>query len=1334
LIFDRASGFDAEAAAEAALILEEAELAGTLFIARRRIVAGVADNSMPISEALSQLRHAGSCFDEGQARRAFATIRSGKVGAAEGEWRLKLIEDAAKPPLFHCYAEEECGLRACFGNNYCRERALAQRAFATKRAATATPFVDAAAQLAPHKRSSVGDTKCQAPSALSASAVSFEHIPQIFQTTVLVLVFTYDGQRWILASTDLRLPQAGHTMGKARASAVSQAGSLARQMIPALPSHHCSLAADLPKQGVRVVTCPGVVVALPSVAGWKWWSARQMCDSTGADSFFTACALAATISLAECPSEPERSAGQATRLTPLERALPTNGRNSSRDKMAKHANLLRTALLASADPAVRDWADFVGRLDDQVLADTPDFLLLNCPVATDQSLRLLPFVGLPDPPCTEAYTFPVNGIPPPGFKPKSFRDLMPAACYEQIGEWTRRNLRYLLQCREGNTAAVRGRVEVFVITQEMLFPAARGVVWHNRGDCLVPADFESLPYILWNRAFFKKELSEYPDQELASFIEFGSACKTDDVGLTAVFGPHLCSLALGFNSVSGTVDELIEQGRYNITDELPYFPFFAMPQGSVGKSGGSAEDFRRISDAGSPRKTTEPPAMSLNEASRKAPWVREIKPSVGDAMQNLAILLYAGEIWKEPVFLLSDDLVGYFTQIHRHGSELWKSGFFWHKLGAPAWVVEYVLGFGQVPNSNIGQRAADAFLWILMRRVAAVEASFMAAETCPHRVAYFSERRATLGETQACMLSGVIYTDDPFFGAVGPDRTARLVGVFEGLKRESRLLFSDGRKRQIGNSIRWNGVYFNASEGYVVVPSHKALRASTALQRVVTGGAVMWRDYQSLVGLLEHIRFALILPRVVMFGMYLVFRLFGGSRPQPEDCPKFPAATIERSAQWLINLAQRPGTFVVTAPLADAAREIPVSPSNLALSGRRYHAYTDAALAGAVTPSYGGYMHGYWFSHPIPEWLLGYPIPQQEMLAIILGEMLFGPIIVGALVQCHLSSDSKTSVDVLTNDGAHTEQMQFLHEHYTGKIFASVAHVFGEANPQADFASRGRFDELFELAAQLGVSPRRLEVPPVFIFCLEAFRERFGPRYAVPKPQLRSSKPPAEVILHGTSVSLKSAWPGDKFDNSVWSTKMSWFDIVARTARAEKQNLCVTRVSRCGLAPSKFVGSLCSSATALPNSTRWTRGSPWFDVAAPASYTIACARSADASARPLRLPNVPRSWFDVTAVKEPIPSDAGFFAARSRVSSCTPRWGNVVTELAPHVPLLTPPYEHGKDTVIRGVRFGARPWVDFTVESSTGAKKPLKGASERGMARCAAATGKLTLTPHARSG
>jgi hypothetical protein len=126
---------------------------------------------------------------------------------------------------------------------------------------------------------------------------------------------------------------------------------------------------------------------------------------------------------------------------------------------AAAAESLRAALLASEDPYVQLWADYVGRLDDRVLDATPPGLLRECSSTADDALRNTPFTPMYNAPITPPYIFPVNGTPPASFKPQTIADLMPPEVYAAINSWVVSHFPYLVQCASAGVNRIEGVCE-----------------------------------------------------------------------------------------------------------------------------------------------------------------------------------------------------------------------------------------------------------------------------------------------------------------------------------------------------------------------------------------------------------------------------------------------------------------------------------------------------------------------------------------------------------------------------------------------------------------------------------------------------------------------------------------------------------------------------------------------------------------------------------------------------------------------------------------------------------------------------------------------------------
>ena len=372
-----------------------------------------------------------------------------------------------------------------------------------------------------------------------------------------------------------------------------------------------------------------------------------------------------------------------------------------------------------------------------------------------------------------------------------------------------------------------------------------------------------------------------------------------------------------------------------------------------------------------------------------------------------------------------------------------------------------------------------------------METAAQARETDPVRLAYFRDR-ANLGPSQCQLYTAACYTDDTRFAIVGASRAAWVMERWGVLKGKIAVA-SKLSKRQAGSCVLWIGAFSNAFTATQVIPNKKVLKALEPLRKIVHGEPVPFSEYRSMMGLLVHFKQLLRLKRRELYHMWTPHKR---GRKHPAQPVKVTAELRAKAATWVARLLTVAGASCAS-PAKDDFRALPHVPDDVA---RSFFAFTDAALQGAPVPGLGGWLHGFYFSMPLPEDMLGVPIVQLEFLAIILGHMVFLPIVAGG--RAVLMTDSETSSKITDNDGAHTAMTQWLHDRLlyqqTSSKFDAITHLYGEMNPFADLASRGRLDELKALAAQLGIRTTRLPVPEQFMSLLDSFRTRFGPMPAQP--------------------------------------------------------------------------------------------------------------------------------------------------------------------------------------------------------------------------------------------
>ena len=920
-----------------------------------------------------------------------------------------------------------------------------------------------------------------AAAALGTSCSSVHaHLAGAPETAVAVVFRSADSRLVLISRTDGRLPRTPLRAHASRACAVAQGQARLAQVCPRLGALTAFLAADLPPGPLRDRRCRTVAIPAhgpgppPAAAtGWTWVLSSTL---SGKDAYFAYCALAATSSFCPASRHPPSPPPPPPVPAPAPPPPPEPPPDPSAGMAAVSARL-QAALAASDSPFARSWADSVGRRDNEVLLATPPALRALDAAAADPCWRLQPLSARYEPPPTAPYVYPTNPAPPASFQPRCVADLWLPEAWARLTAWLDRHWSYLADCWRLGSDAVRGAIPTVVFTQTDLVPEARGIVWDTRGAVPVPLAFDSPIASHWNLAFLREALRDHPDRELVSFVTEGCASKTETRGLVTVLGPHLVSLCHAFPEVDATVGEFVALGWYDrLRVILPFTPCNSVPQGQTDKANG---DKRRTSDFGFPRKPTSPPVASLNATARAAAWTPEIKPTVPQLANNMAVLRRAADIWGEDLILISDDIKAYFCQFRTHPSEWFKSAFAWLQDSSsgplPCWIAEYVLGFGMTPSSGIAQRFSHALLWLLRQRFDAEEAALNAAETIPARVAHLAAR-AALGPAQDALYSADIFTDDSIFVVVGAERAARLLAAWGTLLADVNLLMAGSDKRQAGSTVKWNGVYSNAYLLNQIIPPDKALRALDTLGDIVNGGPVTFRRHQSLMGRIEHFRGVIAGRRSSTHGMYWQH---AAGRENPHGLLAYAPELVARAHEWIDLLRHHPGRTCARS-LAAPFSAAPFDPD---ASGQCFFAYTDAALLGAPVPGLGGYLHGRYFSFALPDDMLGYAIPQLEFLAIIAATLLFRPLLAGAVAV--LVTDSITSFHVIANDGAHSPEMQFLHlelQRIIGAqpVFAETRHGYGETNPCADLASRGRLKELHELCAQLGVTPLRADLPSEF--------------------------------------------------------------------------------------------------------------------------------------------------------------------------------------------------------------------------------------------------------------
>ena len=765
------------------------------------------------------------------------------------------------------------------------------------------------------------------------------------------------------------------------------------------------------------------------------------------------------------------------------------------------AELLRTAIVAETD-LIREelkssfaaWSDCIRPLP---LADMPTDI--HCDLETFEDEELLQ-VPIPNP-CpvhqTEWLPRKQQPKPPRGFKPKVLTDLLLPWALKMISDWVTQQLLFLMDIAENGSNAVRTSNQPLALGQDAFVPEARGIVWDLRwlaDGVIFPVDFDEPIESHLNLELLRQLLSDWPDQELVSFLLEGVRYKAD-LAYQIVLLPHLVSLRDGYGSLQAEVEKYASAGWYGLFSHPPFLPFRAVPKGSTPRKL-EPERPRPTTEAGAPRKalvdTEGVPVVSINEASSgltpesviesgeqprvraTEAWPKENKPTVGDVLQAMAFLLAVGAMLGETLFAAADDFKNFFNQLRCSPETFWYCGMMLSQGSEAIFCSEYIMTFGLRPASNIAQRFADAILAIWRDRMAKEEKSALQelADGCT-RFAELLKNCPSLA-----LAVGFIYTDDPIFIVLGHQRMARALRIWTTTCADIGLLMAIPAKRQCGTWVEWLGAGICSSMGFAWVPIGKRLTALSKLYTVLDG-TITVDTYHSLLGLLEHLVYLQGMRRSLMYGLWAPFKQ--GIALEPNRLLQSTPTIRKQCKAWIRLLDANSAVSAMCM-----VYRIPMSLRTVVYTLSSDAFRSDSGLQAGL----GGWCHGHYWSLQLTEGSTLYqaacmlPIAALEYIAAVVNVLTFSellPDLDPTRHVLHARVDALATPFILTEDAASSPLMVRLHmatlrnqQFQQLAQLLAVSHVYGMSNELADAASRADTNRLRRLASQLRISPVEL--------------------------------------------------------------------------------------------------------------------------------------------------------------------------------------------------------------------------------------------------------------------
>ena len=619
-----------------------------------------------------------------------------------------------------------------------------------------------------------------------------------------------------------------------------------------------------------------------------------------------------------------------------------------------------------------------------------------------------------------------------------------------------------------------------------------------------------------NRDLIKKEFAHWPDQEVVSMVDQGVQFKAE-VAWQFVLVVHMESFRATAAKVAAEFQLHAQKGWFEQFDSPPFVPMRLMQRGSVPRKNGGRP--RSTSNASFPHEGQAPIVdadnqvlQSLNEASiprevsgRKleeqrmeyddalkkfvpctimaegAKFPHELKPTPACLRAMMLVLSSSANFLNEPVFLITDDAANFFNQFALAPEEYWKFVTLLRDedSGSAKFMAEYCMGFGVRPASNIAQRFANMLVDLVTRRFQKQELQLLQATTEPRLQKWFQHRK-TLSEgtgfDEAMLWFMLMYTDDPIIAIVGVDRTVRFLQTGADTIAELGLQMALASKRQLGSGVIWCGALVFA-RGALVVPLDKRLKALRSLL-ALRQGTLPVGELRSLNGLLEFCRLILCLDKSTMHGFYQPLQAKGEIATGPQTKVRYNELIAKQANAWGRRLRDQCATSVALA--IEGSREVANDASLLITS-------SDACKEGAEHPGMGGFLTGFWWRYIFKDEHLALDIPVLELVAFAINVIVFKPYVSPLLkpqdvLLCLI--DAQASPLVLSDGSSRSAIMMYA----LGKIRAipefqnlepvlAVAHVFGEGNKPADFASRSNTTALDAYTSQCGLSSIELHPP-----------------------------------------------------------------------------------------------------------------------------------------------------------------------------------------------------------------------------------------------------------------
>jgi hypothetical protein len=772
--------------------------------------------------------------------------------------------------------------------------------------------------------------------------------------------------------------------------------------------------------------------------------------------------------------------------------------------------------LGSADPHVLN-------LDDDKVARSrraPTFSLQGHTAATTDELRARPVAAMNVAPSTSARAPPGEQL---GAFPtvNSISDLLEPIWARRVTAWRRQTRRCIALAGKGDwRAARRMRPADLYVPNTAMRPPARPFEWDLRpwasGGAAVPTrpssfggqrgptsvDVEKL-HAEWSSGGLA---CGFHDEEIIFEVLDGITDDVPSMSGSFLCGPHTGALQ-HIEIATAKVNAVVEGGWGSAHADLPFWPMRSDPYGIADESARAGKPkFRLTNDHSWPPaplvRPAEPlagasqgergvtPALlrSLNESMDRSGWPEARLPRVHEVAEAAAILQSSGA----PVKAAALDAVAYYKQFGRQAREFHRNC----AVTADGFIVDERCCFGSAADATKCARVSNLLVYRARKALRAfdrahptrdqgvlawLESRARRAEELGHSDDEIAERWATLFALGMYIDdSGLVSIDDLVFDIDGEPlmrngvHMRRAAMHFEVLKATMHELGIDTCKEQTpSEDLELLGVALSLREQRMRLATGKRVKYAAMALDVAQRKTV---ERETLLELLGRLNFAATFYPMGRQWLHAPWRALRAQYRTANGDVVITATVRAQLTRWILELENPEHEGV---PFG-AARAFPGAADTSALA-----IYADAALecadagfcAWTVVDDELVYVQGEWTAEERRDAL----ICDLELAASTFGLVALTPESGRSFV--YSFTDNVNAKAAMRSATPKTELMQAfcgarVDWLLANQVAEAAERITSAANLWADLGSRGKLAEMLAQAHALGLSTRRVPVPP----------------------------------------------------------------------------------------------------------------------------------------------------------------------------------------------------------------------------------------------------------------